>query len=189
MKIVQRPISPEMYNFLNAMQVANGDRVVNAGNVIDKTDTYISRMYTPNFKVSNVTGTFLKNLGIIAIIDNNVNLDEDSLTYWLLNSGLREKNYKMYSLFRSTIADIYCFTYAVDDNPYFLKYVNKDDITNTINNINYITDYLSGELDNSKIVVSLSETSALLGVIKNQLDVIKSGQLNDDKEDSTDGTI
>lgn len=168
-----------MYNFLSTMEVANDENVVNAGNVIDNTETYISRMYTPNLKVSNATRTFLDSIGVLGIINTNLDLGEDSLTYWLLNSGLKEQDYKVYMLFKSTIADMYSFTYAIDDNPDFLKYINKNDFNRVVNNIAYLIDYLSDSNTNASVLGDLYDISACLGVLKNQLDFIKEDESED----------
>lgn len=177
-QVVQRPMSLEMYNFLSTMKVAESDVVVNQGNVIDKTETYISKMYTPQLKVSNATKTLLDNLGVIAVIDMNAKLESDSITYWLLNSGLKTKDLKLYNLFKAVIADIYSYTYALDENPDYLRFINKKDFARTINNVSYLIDYLSGSNDNSSVLVDLYDINASLGVIKNQLDHIKDGSLD-----------
>lgn len=173
MKIVQRPTSIEMYNFLNTMLVDSNNRVINQGNVVDNTDTFVSKMFTPNLKVSDVTKNLLENLGLICVKDTNINLDKDSTSYWLLTSDLRQKDYKVYKLFKSVLADIYSYTYAVSDNPYFMKYTNKKDLDNTINNVTYLIDYLSSNNGNTAIMKDLYNISACLGVLKNQLDLIK----------------
>lgn len=174
-KIVQRPISIDLYNFLSTMKVDSDSTVVNQGNVIDNSDTYISKMYTPNLKVSNATKTFLDNIGVTCIIDTNLDLDEDSITYWLLNSDLKDKDLKLYNLFKSVIADMYSYTYAIDDNPDYLKFIDKKDFIRTINNITYIIDYLSSSIENSNIISQLYDITAALGVLKNQLSTIKNG--------------
>ena len=185
MKLTVRPMSIEMYNFLSTLAIGENDQVINQGNIVDNSNTFISRMYTPNLRVSNATKNFLANLEAIANKDTNLTLDEDTLTYWLIHSNLRTKDFKVYTIFKSVIADIYSYTYAIDVNRYFGKYINKEDLTRTINNIAYIIDYLSGDNDNSRIVGELAETSAMLGVIKNGLSIA----FDTAEDDSNNGKV
>lgn len=178
-QLVNRHISIDLYNFLNSMKVVGTGTLVNQGNIIDKTETYISRMYTPDLRVSNVTKNLLQNLGVIAIIDTDLHLDTDSITYWLLQSDLRTKDFKLYNLFKAILADMYSYTYAIDSNPDYLRFINKKDFTRTISNINYIIDYLSSEGRNANIIEQLYEINTALGVIKNQLDFIKNEKAGD----------
>lgn len=179
---VYRAASIEQYNFLDGINIESQDRLVNKGNVVDNTETYISRWYTPNLKVSNATNKLVSNISKTLIRDTNLELDPDSVTYWLLHSNLRIKDYKVYNVFRATMADVYTYTYAIDDNPDFLKYISKDDFTRTINNVSYLIDYLSTDNANTVIVNDLIEINIDLGVLKNQLDFIK----NDYKESGID---
>ena len=172
-KLVQRDMTIEMWNFLSTMVVANDSNVVNSGNVIDETETYISKWYTPQLKVSNATRELLDRLGVVGLIANNEDMGEDSLTYNLLKSNLKDKDLKTYNLFKSVIADLYAFTYAFSDNTEFLKYVNREDITRTINNVMYLIDYFSDSNDNAQLLKELTDTAALLGVLKNGLDTMK----------------
>lgn len=172
-KLVQRDMTIEMWNFLSTMVVANDSNVVNSGNVIDETETYISKWYTPQLKVSNATRELLDSLGVVGLIANNEDMGEDSLTYNLLKSNLKDKDLKTYNLFKSVIADLYAFTYAFSDNTEFLKYVNREDITRTINNVMYLIDYFSDSNDNAQLLKELTDTAALLGVLKNGLDTMK----------------
>lgn len=172
-KLVQRDMTVEMWNFLSTMVVANDSNVVNSGNVIDETETYISKWYTPQLKVSNATRELLDSLGVVGLIANNEDMGEDSLTYNLLKSNLKDKDLKTYNLFKSVIADLYAFTYAFSDNTEFLKYVNREDITRTINNVMYLIDYFSDSNDNAQLLKELTDTAALLGVLKNGLDTMK----------------
>jgi hypothetical protein len=172
-KLIERPMSIEMFNFLNNIQIVGIGSFKEQGNVVDNTDTYISKMYTPNFKVSNATKNFLANLGVIGIIDTSLKLDTDSITYWLLTSNLKYRDSKVYNIFRLVIADIYTYTYAVEENRAFIKYLDKKDFTTTINNLNYVIDYLSGYVQEGSIIGELYNLSAALGVLKNQLSLIK----------------
>lgn len=172
-KLVQRDMTIEMWNFLSTMVVANDSNVVNSGNVIDETETYISKWYTPQLRVSNATRELLDSLGVMGLIANNEDMGEDSLTYNLLKSNLKDKDLKTYNLFKSVIADLYAFTYAFSDNTEFLKYVNREDITRTINNVMYLIDYFSDSNDNAQLLKELTDTAALLGVLKNGLDTMK----------------
>jgi len=54
-----------------------------------------------------------------------------------------------------------------------MKYTNKKDLDNTINNVTYLIDYLSSNNGNTAIMKDLYDISACLGVLKNQLDLIK----------------
>lgn len=176
--IVTRPMTIEMYNFLSSMKTEGIGTVVNQGNIIDKTPTYISKMYTPSLNVSNATKKFLDNLGIISVIDSSLDMGTDSITYWLLNSNIKNTDYKVYNIFKATLADIYAYTYAIDDNIDYLRFINEKDLINTINNVTYLIDYLSVSLENSSVLNTLYDFSAALGVIKNNLEGLKRGDLN-----------
>lgn len=172
--------SADLMRFIRYINVdATGEVVTN---VIDDELNFISRFYTPQFRVNKVSSSILTLINDNEIGEINKQLSKDSLTYKLLNSGLKLSAPYVYQLAQTVVLECFALIYAVEEDQSMFKYIDEEDVKVTRENVKYIIDYMGENKDYTEIVMDLHSVDVALGYIQKQVPVIQGGL-------EVDGTI
>ena len=159
--------------FIRYIQVDElGDVVTN---VIDDEPNFISRFYTPQFRVNKISSDILAFINDNDIGELNVQLSKDSLTYKLLISGLKLSAPYMYQLAQTVVLECFALIYAIEENQDMFRYIDEDDVKTTRENVKYIIDYMGENKDYTDIIMDLHSVDVALGYIQKQIPVIQGG--------------
>lgn len=165
--------SADLMRFIRYINVDEMGEVVM--NVIDAEPNFISRFYTPQFRVNKVSSSILTLIADNGISETNKQLSEDSITYKLLNSGLKLTAPYVYQLAQTIVLECFALIYAVEEDETLFKYIDEDDVKITRENVKYIIDYLGTDRDYTDIVMDLHSMDVALGYVQRQIPVIQGG--------------
>ena len=169
-------IGIDLYNFLVSIPLA-GDGSILQNTFSSDSDTldYISDFYTPKLKVNTLVTTMLPNLDQYVTVQSSIDLTDKELLYQLNNTDIAHHGGKLYIAIQSLMAETFCYNYALTYDTNLLSNVVRGDILQTIANADYIIDALSSNMEYNTLCASVIDLNVALGIIKNQLEVIKSG--------------
>lgn len=163
--------STDLMRFIRPLKVnVAGDLVTN---VIDDELNFISRFYTPHFRVNQISSTILDMIYDNNITEVNKQLSKDSLTYKLQMSGLSIMAPEMYKLSRLVVLECFALIYAIEEEQELFKYIDEQDVMNTRENVKYLVDYLGEQKDYIDIVMDLHSVDVALGYIQKQIPLIQ----------------
>lgn len=169
-------IGIDLYHFLVSIPLA-GDGSILQNTFSSDSDTldYISNFYTPKLEVNTLVTTMLPNLDQYVTVQSSIDLTDKELLYQLNNTDIAHHGGKLYIAIQSLMAETFCYNYALTYNTNLLSNVVRGDILQTIANADYIIDALSSNMEYNALCASVIDLNVALGIIKNQLEVIKSG--------------
>lgn len=143
-------------------------------NVIDTEEpNFISRFYTPHLKVSQLGADISNKINLSEIEQSSKQLNNNTLTIKLINSGLALENPYMYKLAQSILLDSFAVVYAIEEDATLLQGIEVKDLTQTRTNVKYLIDYLGDKEDYVEIVERLHNLSVAVGYIENQLPILR----------------
>jgi len=164
-------VSADLYRFIGGLSVDGTGKVIE--NELDKKSTYVSKHFTPNLQVSQVS---IKVKSDITLDLNNVynnTSDPNSLVYMLQHSTLAVLVPDIYRYCQAVILDFCSIVYAYESEPVLLMDLTTEDFDNTINNCLYLADYFSGKDEYSELASRFTEAVVKLGVLKNGISELK----------------
>lgn len=165
--------SADLLRFIRYLKAdINGEIVTN---VIDDETNFISRFYTPHFRVNKISSTLLDLIADNNIGEINKELSEDSLTYKFLHSGLKLTDPYIYSLAQVVILESFALIYAIEEQPELYKHIQESDIQETRESVKYICDYLGEKSQYVSIIMDLHSMDVALGYIQKQIPIIQGG--------------
>ena len=165
--------SADLLRFIRYLRVNPSGEVVK--NVLDTETNFISRFFTPQFRVNKISSTILDLINDNQISDINKSLSKDSLTYKFLQSGLKLTAPKIYALGQIVILESFALIYAIEEAPEMFKYINENDVEDTRETVKYLIDYLGDKNDYVGIVMDLQNMDIALGYIQRQIPLIQGG--------------
>lgn len=164
----------ELIKFIRSVQVDPKGIVIE--NVLDKESDYVSRMYTPNRRVSKLGAFVAENLALENIRVNENDLDELSFIPLVKKSKVLESYPFLQKHFRLILLESFSISFAMGDQTELLKYMDKEDLGKVRETIKYTLDIMGPDVRYTPLILSLQELELAIGYIQAQTDVIKRGE-------------
>lgn len=172
---MSRSQSSDLLRFIQYLNIDSYGNVIT--NVIDDEEpNFISRFYTPHFRVNKVSEKVLERIQDKDIVANNTTLDKDSLTYKLTQTGLKLSAPKIYQLAQATVLDAFSLIYTIEEERELIKYFEQEDIQQTRESVQYLIDYLGNDQKYSSIAMDFMGMDTALGYIQGQVPLLKKEQ-------------
>lgn len=169
--------SAELMRFLYSIRISNNQLVKN---LLDEKVSFISRFYTPNIDVTNLSG---KVATLIQESDadwvNNINsIDKKSLVYLLDQSDIKNNHNDLYSIFQTVILDAFSIGYAQGYDNSLYTYLSTDELDSLLVNISYLIDALENIniSQYSDIILSLTNLYNNICSVKSNLSYLQNQQ-------------
>ena len=164
-------VSADLYRFLHGLSFDKTGAIIE--NTLDRENDYVSKYYTPNLSVSIISTEAKSSIVLDSTTGYNNTTDPDSLLYKIQNSTISVETPKIYRICQAVMMDMYSIFYAYNDDNDLFKDLTLNDMDNTINNCLYLADYFSGDPRYTDIASMFSNAVVALGVIKNNLAVLR----------------
>lgn len=167
--------SSDLLRFMDRLNIDAGGNLIT--NVLDEEGpNFVSRFYTPHFKVNNISEKVFQMIQYNDIIGDNRGLDRNSMTYKLVQSGLKLEDPKIYQLAQACVLDAFSLIYAIEEEESLIKYMDEEDILHTRETVQYLIDYMGSEDRFSSLVMDLMSMDTALGYIQGQVPILKREQ-------------
>ncbi|ANT44778.1 hypothetical protein HOR18_gp115 [Staphylococcus phage vB_SscM-1] len=159
-----------LLRFLNSIQT-DGSSI--QYNILDEETTFVSKFYTPNLQLSELSKKVLYD-----IQNNNIKTAEqdfniDSMVNKIEKTTLKVQAPRIYRIMQNIVLEAYAIINCFLENPESLKYLTSTDIMIARENINYIADFLSDYDEYRSVITDLRELEICFGYLEYQLPLIK----------------
>lgn len=161
-----------LLRFLNSINLTKNNLNYNK---LDTDISFVSRYYTPNLKISELSKKMLDEIQNGNIKTSEYDYNKNSIVSKIQNSSLKTNAPSVYSLCQTIILEAYSIVNCFLENPDYLKYLTNQDIMVSRENLNYVADYMSEYEEYNSIILDLRDLDICFGYIENQLPLIKGG--------------
>lgn len=156
--MVQYRQNKYLMSFLKGLKVRDNGEI--RYNPLDDELPVLSQYFTPQFKVSQLAVTVKELIDDKESFEATSSIPEPPLVNRLRRSELKYSNRRVYSLIQATFLESFAILYAIDNNPQLVKRVNKEDMENIHNNINYVAEILGDNHDYADVIKALRQINA-----------------------------
>lgn len=170
----------EVMRFLSAVTVSDSTHSL-LKNELDYNVSFISKYYTPNLKVSNLSSIVkqLINESDTDWVNNLNNIDNNSLISLVDNSNLKVQYPSIYNVMQGIILEFFSIGYAQDEDTSLFSYLSDAEISNVLNSIEYVLDALANLSNNSddqyiELIAQLTTAYSDISNVKTNLKFLKS---------------
>lgn len=170
------PQSSSMIRFLSSISIDPDNSIVL--NKFDDTLEFVSRFYTPHYKITILAGNVLADIKDGVVPTAVIQEDQDSLITHILNSNLEISRPHIYTLCRAVLLEAFSIVYTLNDKEEYIKYIDEDEITEVRETIKYLQDTLGKYDQYGQIVKGLQDMDIAMGFIQVQLPEVREGMIN-----------
>ncbi|QQV88500.1 hypothetical protein [Staphylococcus phage ZCSS1] len=159
-----------LLRFLNSIQT-DGSSI--QYNILDEETTFVSKFYTPNLQLSELSKKVLYDIQNNNIKTAEQDFNVDSMVNKIEKTTLKVQAPRIYRIMQNVVLEAYAIINCFLENPESLKYLTSTDIMIARENINYIADFLSDYDEYRSVITDLRELEICFGYLEHQLPLIK----------------
>lgn len=159
-----------LLRFLNSIQT-DGSSI--QYNILDEETTFVSKFYTPNLQLSELSKKVLYDIQNNNIKTAEQDFNVDSMVNKIEKTTLKVQAPRIYRIMQNVVLEAYAIINCFLENPESLKYLTSTDIMIARENINYIADFLSDYDEYRSVITDLRELEICFGYLEYQLPLIK----------------
>lgn len=159
-----------LLRFLNSIRT-DGSSV--QFNILDDEIDFISKYYTPNLELSELSKKVLYDIQNKNIKTAEQDFNVDSMVNKIEKTSLKVQAPRMYQILQNVVLEAYAIINCFLENPSSLKYLTSRDVMIARENTNYVADFLSEYDEYTSVITDLRELDICFGYLEHQLPLIK----------------
>lgn len=165
--------SPSLIRFIAGLNLHPDNTIVL--NKLDTNLSFVSRFYTPHFKVSILGKHVLEDVTKGVIPSRLIQTEEENLTTYIQNSDLRTTHPMLYTLARAVVLETFSLVYTLNDRKEYIRFLDEEDVQDTRETIKYLCDALAKIEKYNRIVKGLQDLDIHLGYIQKEIPAVREG--------------